>query len=349
MSVPSNAVFRSYENKGLTGLGNVGNTCYLNSCVQILSHTYELSEFLNKQTYTRKINKIPESVLLVEWDKLRQLMWSDNCTIAPWGFVKAVQKVATTKERDLFTGHAQNDVQEFLLFLVDGFHMALAREVDMEITGKALNKTDRLAESCYNMMKNMYRNEYSEMLGIFYGIHVSEITSMDTDEILSVTPEPFSVISLSIPNNKRIPTILDCFDQYCSKEALDGENAWFNDKTNEKENARRGIVFWNLPEVLIIDLKRWNDNGNKINKMVNVVLQSLDLSPYVKGYNKQSYVYDLYGTCNHSGGSMGGHYTAHVKNANGKWYSFNDTNVDEITPDKVVSTSSYCLFFRKIK
>ena len=30
-----------YENKGLTGLSNVGNTCYLNSCMQILSHTYE--------------------------------------------------------------------------------------------------------------------------------------------------------------------------------------------------------------------------------------------------------------------------------------------------------------------
>ena len=40
-----------YENKGLTGLSNVGNTCYLNSCMQILSHTYELSNFLNDETY----------------------------------------------------------------------------------------------------------------------------------------------------------------------------------------------------------------------------------------------------------------------------------------------------------
>ena len=118
MSFSPSTAFSAYHGKGLTGLGNVGNSCYLNACVQILSHTYELSDYLEKQTYVKKINKTPDSVLLVEWDKLRKLMWSDNCTIAPWGFVKAVQKVALSKGRDLFTGHAQNDVQEFIQFLI---------------------------------------------------------------------------------------------------------------------------------------------------------------------------------------------------------------------------------------
>ena len=31
-----------YLNKGLTGLANCGNTCYLNTCIQVLSHTYEI-------------------------------------------------------------------------------------------------------------------------------------------------------------------------------------------------------------------------------------------------------------------------------------------------------------------
>ena len=121
MSKQPSKRFNCYEDKGLTGLANVGNSCYLNACMQILSHTYELSEFLKKGTYKGKINRVADSVLILEWDKLREMMWSDNCTIAPWGFVKAVQKVSMLKDRDLFTGNAQNDLQEFLLFIIDCF------------------------------------------------------------------------------------------------------------------------------------------------------------------------------------------------------------------------------------
>ena len=78
-------------------------------------------------------------------------------------------------------------------------------------------------------------------------------------------------------------------------------------------------------------------------------MENLDCSSYVEGYNQESYIYDLYGICNHSGGLMGGHYTAYVKNANNKWYHFNDTNVNEVDESKILSNKAYCFFYRKIE
>ena len=81
----------------------------------MLSHTYEFNDFLEKGSYSTRLNKKPDSVLLVEWDSLRKMMWAQvqYCT---WGFVKAVHKVAGLKNQDLFTGYGQQDVQGFYYF-----------------------------------------------------------------------------------------------------------------------------------------------------------------------------------------------------------------------------------------
>lgn len=339
----------NYKDKGLSGLANIGNTCYINSLLQILSHTYELNDFLNLQTYKKRLNKKADSVLLIEWDNLRQMLWQENCIISPGKFVNTIQKIASIKKLELFTGFAQNDLPEFLLFMIDCFHNSLSRHVDMTIDGTIKSDTDKIAVQCFEMTKRMFSKEYSEIWQMFYGIHVSQIISIDeSSQVLSSSPEPFCIINLSIPQDNKNPSLLDCFDLYVEGEKLEGDNAWFNESTNEKQSVYKKIIYWSLPEILIIDLKRFNNKNNKNQMLITFPLENLDLSKYVIGYKRESYVYDLYGICNHGGSVSGGHYTSFVKNANGKWYHFNDTSVSQVAlPSQIVSPKAYCFFYRK--
>jgi ubiquitin C-terminal hydrolase len=129
---------------------------------------------------------------------------------------------------------------------------------------------------------------------------------------------------------------------------LEGPNAWFNEKTCQKEDIKKQISFWNFPKVLVISLKRFSPDGRqKLNNKIEFPLMNLDLSKYVRGYNASSYKYDLYGVCNHMGGPMGGHYTAFVKHADDKWIHFNDTQVETVpNPEHVITPLAYCLFYR---
>ena len=354
-----NNLLNKYNNKGLTGLCNLGNTCYINSCLQILSHCYELHEVINILNNNNTINNNTinnSNLILHEWRDLKDLMWSKNCIISPNRFLNAIHNISKIKDRELFSGYAQNDLPEFLIFLFDCFHEALERKVDIKINGTSENNIDELAKKCYTMIKNMYSNNYSEMLDLFFGIHVSLIISNnesnnESNEIMSVTPEPFSIINLPIPyssNNNQEFSIYDCFDLYTQFEFLEGENAWFNETTNTKESVNKCIKFWSLPNILIVDFKRFDNANKKLNNIIRTPLLGLDLSKYVVGYNRDKYIYELFGICNHNGECLGGHYTAYVKNSNQKWYHYNDTNVEEINESQLITSKGYCYFYRKL-
>jgi ubiquitin C-terminal hydrolase len=141
--------FEKYKGQGLSGLTNLGNTCFLNACMQIISHTYELNDFLNLETYKKRLKNKYDSALLIEWDSLRELLWKENCIVSPFKFVKTFQKIAQLKGQDIFTGFNQNDLPEFLIFIIDCFHNALSREVNMSIEGVVQDEKDKIAVKCF--------------------------------------------------------------------------------------------------------------------------------------------------------------------------------------------------------
>jgi ubiquitin C-terminal hydrolase len=259
---------------------------------------------------------------------------------------------------------------EFLTFLFDIFHNALKRKVSMTIDGRPKNKRDKMAKMCYEMIKKMYTENCSEIFKLFYGIHVSTLSTSsplssstnqkEKEEYLSIRPEPFMIISLPIPRDKsnasnRTITLMDCFDLNCESEYLEGENAWFNETLGKKQNVHKRLVYWSLPDVMILDIKRFEyspecDSYVKNQTAIRIPVENVDFSKYVEGYNKESYVYDLYGICNHHGDETFGHYTSTVRTANSKWYNFNDANIKEVVSignTEIIGSTPYCLFYRK--
>lgn len=115
---------------GVVGLQNLGNTCFMNSILQCLSHTTTLTfDFFLSEKYKDEINyQNPlgnKGKIALEYGELLHLLWSGKYTkISPSKFKHTIGEFHSQ-----FSGNEQQDSQEFLSFLLDGLHEDLNRIV----------------------------------------------------------------------------------------------------------------------------------------------------------------------------------------------------------------------------
>jgi ubiquitin C-terminal hydrolase len=248
-----------------------------------------------------------------------------HTTIIPNRFVNVIRHISKEKNMDIFTTNAQNDLSEFLTFIVNTIHTEMVVKIQVEIPPN-LNDIDK---KCFEMIKSTYSDDYSFIIEYFYGIYV---TIIDTpDKVLSIKPDPFFILDLSIPTLP-VVTLEDCLKLYVQSETIE----WKDETTNEIISASKKNRFWRMPKLLFIVFKRFDNFGNKNNTMVHVPLQ----------FTMNNIKYILLSVCNHSGNTNHGHYTCNVRNE--QWYEINDECVNIIPECKVITPNAYCLLFSQI-
>ena len=86
------------KRKGLVGLDNIGNTCYINSSIQCLSHCEDLTRFILTGEWTDQVNPVnpigTEGELLMEYSKLIHKIWAEKPrgSIYPSDFKERLEK-----------------------------------------------------------------------------------------------------------------------------------------------------------------------------------------------------------------------------------------------------------------
>uniref|UniRef100_A0A3B3Q805 Ubiquitin carboxyl-terminal hydrolase n=1 Tax=Paramormyrops kingsleyae TaxID=1676925 RepID=A0A3B3Q805_9TELE len=334
----------------LTGLRNLGNTCYMNSVLQCLCNTTTMANYFNKDYYHEDINRSNilghKGEVVEEFGVIMKALWSGQYKfISPRDF-----KVTIGKINDQFAGYDQQDSQELLLFLMDGLHEDLNKADKRKRCKEEANDhldDHRAAELAWNKHKQL--NE-SIIVALFQGQFKSTVQCLVCQQ-KSRTFETFMYLSLPLASSSRC-SLQDCLKLFSKEEKLTDNNKVFCSHCKTHRDATKKLEIWKVPPILLVHLKRFSYDGRwkqKLQTYVDFPLENLDLMQYVIGPKQGLKKYNLYAMSNHYGGLDGGHYTAFCRNTTRqRWFKFDDHEVTELSTSSVKSSAAYIFFYTSL-
>ncbi len=151
----------------------------------------------------------------------------------------------------------------------------------------------------------------------------------------SVTNYPYTTVSLQITDSTAAYSIEELIEDFCDEEIIDEPIECDRCKVKTRSCKQLRIE---PGDIVAVHLKRFQGNSK--------IFTPIEMQDEIEVLNSK---YRLYAICNHSGNTLGGHYTAACMKRDGTWSLCNDKEINPLSSLPEESDRPYVLFYCKIK
>ena len=368
-----------YIQPTLIGLNNIGATCFMNSTLQCLSQTAELTNYFLSERSENYINNISteltnkkELCLSKEYLKLIKKLWNKKNQNSPYSPKKFMNIVA--EMNPLFKKGDPGDAKDFIIFILEQIHRELKKPIIEQNNIKNVNPLNHNQYDktiAFNNFFEEFKKECSIISDVFFGINETTNICLNCKNnfnskgmmnpicynygIFNCIIIPLEEVKNMKNNyyntyNNNIVNINECFIYNQKSELFTGENQNYCNICRQLFNSVYTSQIYISPNNLIIILNR--GKGNIYNVKLDFTLQ-IDITEFVSLKTERT-IYDLYGVITHIGKSgPNAHFIASCKSPiDNNWYRYNDDLVSLITniqSDVIDFGVPYILFYQKHK
>ncbi|PKS12947.1 hypothetical protein jhhlp_000288, partial [Lomentospora prolificans] len=194
---------KGWRGTGAVGLGNLGNTCYMNSALQCVRSVEELTKYFLTDEYVEEINTDNplafKGKMALAYGNLLKEMYHCNDYLRPSSF-----KSVAGQCRPTFASWGQQDSQEFLGFLLDALQEDLSRVKRKpyiekpDSTDDMINDQAAIAKMADEVWDITKRRDDSVIADLFTGLYKSTLKCPVCHKI-SITFDPFNNLTLPLP------------------------------------------------------------------------------------------------------------------------------------------------------
>ena len=324
----------------LTGLQNIGQTCYMNSTLQCLSNIKEISDYLinNFNIFNLESNPLTTSYI----NLLFKLFFNqgEKKYIDPTDFKTIIGDL-----NPLFKGFKAADSKDLLFFLIERLHNEINRPLKNFNIVKDFNTIELESRDENKMLQNFiqefsYTNN-SIISKTFYGVLRTKI-SCEECKINKYSFQSFNMQIFQLKKLKKEKTaifghnnvklnLIDCFIYSGNEEILDGDNMIYCNNCHKLTLGKTKQDFYSLPKILIIVLNRGKNNAD-FNEEFDFY-ENIDFSNQNILLNQNSWSrYYLISIITHLGESgSSGHFIAYVREGiSDNFYCYNDGFVSKV-------------------